>query len=239
MHRADRKPPILWLPALLLAVACSQDAEPPPPQEPDAPATEAVATAARPPAPPPAVPEIMTDVGCADAGAFNAKLYGSLAGNIAWNADNMLCQGMARPEGKGARLRFAGQAGERELQIAFIIAIPGLQPGQSASELPTIVTIIEEGKGRFFSTPDLDSCWTDIESQTMIDEAAGRFAVNGRLYCISPVPEFYGGASVSIQEMSFMTALPKKCWKTSSCGTSTWRSRAIQVLIDSKPRSNP
>ena len=115
----------------------------------------------------------------------------------------MLCQGMSRPEGKGARLRFAGKAGERELAIAVIIAIPELKRGQSGSELPSVVTIIEEGKGRFFSTPDLDSCWTDIDSQTVIDESVGRFAIDGRLFCISPVPEVNGGASVSIEEMSF------------------------------------
>ena len=115
----------------------------------------------------------------------------------------MSCQGMSRPEGAGARLRFAGKAGEQALPIAFIIAIPELQRGSAAMELPSVVTIIEEGKGRFFSTPDLDSCWTDIDSQTVIDEATGRFSVDGQLYCISPIPEVNGSASVSIQELSF------------------------------------
>ena len=148
-----------WLLAPMLLAACGQDPEPLPPQESDAPAAEPVAGSARPPAPPAAVPPITTDAGCGEDGAFVVTLYGALAGNIEWHAEDMNCQGMSRPEGAGARLRFAGKAGEQALALAFIIAIPELERGTAANELPSVVTVIEEGKGRFFSTPDLDSCW--------------------------------------------------------------------------------
>ncbi|MFQ5609435.1 MAG: hypothetical protein ACE5F8_04110 [Woeseiaceae bacterium] len=202
MHQPHRKPGVGWLSALLLA-ACGQQTEPPPPQESDAPATRDVASREPPAVPPAPDPPIATDAGCGDRGAFNVTLYGALAGDIQWRADDMICQGMSRPEGAGARLRFAGKAGDPALAIAFIIAIPALERGATATELPTVVTVIEEGKGRFFSTPDLDSCWTDVASQSIIDEANGRSAIDGRLYCISPIPEVQGDASVSIQELSF------------------------------------
>ena len=115
----------------------------------------------------------------------------------------MYCEGMPRPNDAGARLRFAGEVGDPALALAFIVAIPSLERGVAASELPSVVTVIEEGRGRFFSTPDLDSCWADIEAQNALDDATGTFAINGELYCISPIPEVNGGASVSIEEMRF------------------------------------
>lgn len=170
----------------------------------DAPDEQAVATTS----PAAVLPAAATEeIGCGDSGLLDVTLYGALAGELAWRADDMICQGMPRPDGAGARLRFAGKAGEEALPVAFIIAIPTLDRGVAATELPSVVTVIEEGRGRFFSTPDLDSCWTDITEQTARDDALEQFNVAGRLYCISPIPEVKGTASVSIHEMTFSGVL--------------------------------
>ena len=105
--------------------------------------------------------------------------------------------------GAGARLRFAGLVGDTSLPIAFIIAMPGLERGIEGLELASNVTVIEESSSRFFRTAELESCWTDIETAYALDESGDRFVIDGVLYCISPLPEVNGDASVSIPEMRF------------------------------------
>ena len=87
------------------------------------------------------------------------------------------------------------------MQLAIIIALPTIERNVVEDELPSNVTIIEEGNGRFFSTSDLDSCWTDVSDQRRI--SADLYEVIGALYCISPLGEINGTANVSIQELSF------------------------------------
>lgn len=94
-------------------------------------------------------------------------------------------------------------AGDSNKTIAIIIALPDLDPAQTAAELPSNVTVIEEGNGRFFSTPDLDNCWSDITDQRAIDDSGERFTITGTLYCISPLAEVNGASSVSIPELEF------------------------------------
>lgn len=139
--------------------------------------------------------------GCIPSGRFVTELYGALAGRIDWREDALTCEGMRRPEGRGARLRFAGTAGETPLELAIIISVPDLPRGGTGSELPSNVTIIEEGNGRFFSTSDVDSCWTDVRRQQPLGDA--RFAIEGRLYCIAPLAEVNGVASVTLNELEF------------------------------------
>ena len=139
---------------------------------------------------------------CGDAGLVEADLFGRLEGPVRWAGDDVRCEGMPRPAGAGARLRFAGEFADDAQPIAFIIAIPALVRGESGNELPSNVTLIQEGQGRFFSTPDLDNCWTDVSSQTPL-ETEGRFRIDGHVYCISPLPEVNGDGSVTIDEITF------------------------------------
>ena len=149
------------------------------------------------------LPEVGEPAACPDGGRLQASFYGALEGNIDWGANDMSCEGMPRPAGAGARLRFAGSAGEDGLNIAVIIAIPQLERGKLASDLPSNVTIIEEGKGRFFSTASLDYCWVDIERAGPVSEAAMTTAVGGTLSCIAPLAEANGDTSVTISDLRF------------------------------------
>lgn len=139
--------------------------------------------------------------GCGAEGRVQATVYGALDGSVDWTSDAMDCEGMPRPDGDGVRLRFAGTADT--VPLAIIIGVDGIGPDETAAELPTNVTIIEEGQGRFFSTSDLDSCWTDVERQAAIDADRGRYAIDGTLYCISPLAEVNGSGSVSVPELRF------------------------------------
>lgn len=156
-------------------------------------------TAVEQPAPPPA----LVGSGCGDNGALQTALFGSLETTVSWPGSEMICESMLRPDGQGVRLRFAGDvSGER---LAIIIAVPGLQSAEPAVGLPSNVTITVEGSGRFFSTPNLDTCWTDVKSLTAVSAEKGSYAISGTLYCVSPLGEVNGDAAVSIPELSFTT----------------------------------
>jgi len=141
--------------------------------------------------------------GCDEGGELYANLYGTLTGEIEWYLDEMQCQGMPRPNGAGARLRFSGTVGADALPITFIIGIPELRRETSGAELPSNVTVIEERNSRFFSTADLDTCWTDVEAQWAIDDSPDRYRIDGILYCISPLPEVNGEGSITMPELRF------------------------------------
>lgn len=115
----------------------------------------------------------------------------------------MLCENMQRPNRQGMRLRFAGDMeGER---LALIIALPELEAGAEAIESPSRVTAIIEGSGRFFSTPDLNACWTEIESQTALPDDENTYILSGTLSCITALGQINGDAAVTIPSLSFTT----------------------------------
>lgn len=138
---------------------------------------------------------------CGPGGRLETELFGALRGPIEWSGGALACEGMPRPAQRGARLRFSGTAGD--IELAFLISVPGLEPGRVAAELPSNVTLIEEGDGRFFSTSDIDSCWADLEHNEPVDDGARRYRVAGTLYCIAPLAEVNGDASVTIEEAAF------------------------------------
>lgn len=136
---------------------------------------------------------------CGERAFLKTEFYGEFAGPVDWPASDLECEGMPRPEGAGARLRFAGQSGD--FPLAIIIAIPGFERGAEARELGSNVTVIEEGGGRFFSTTGIDSCWTDVLEQEQTGDDA--YFVAGRLYCIAPLAEVNGDSSVTLRELEF------------------------------------
>ena len=156
---------------------------------------------------PPASETSLAD--CIAEGYLSAKLYGGIRSTLAWDADNLECNGMIRPFGEGARLRFAGplpgadQESEPRL-LAFILGLPGLQRGETASELATNVTLSEVGTGRFFGTQNTENCWTDISSQEPIGaEDSLNYRISGVLYCVAPLAELNGSSSISFTDIRF------------------------------------
>lgn len=173
-HRAA----VVVIPALLLLQAC----------EPSAPAaTESV------------------DL-CGQEGRLSTELYGDYQTALDWQADELACQGMPRPNGEGARLRLAGPAqnGSAKRSLAFILAMPELREGETKRELPTNVTFMEEGTGKFFATQDTENCWTDIGQHDQTgDSVERRYTISGFVYCLAPLAELNGNGSVSFTELSF------------------------------------
>jgi hypothetical protein len=151
--------------------------------------------------PVPAAPE--TAPGCGADGKFVAEIYGGVRASIDWRASTLTCEGMPRPNGEGARLRFAGMVGGTR-HLAFILGLPDLRPGQTGSELATNVTLMEEGTGRFFGTRDTGSCWTDIEAhEPLPGTASSGYRISGILYCVTPLANVNDNSSVSFTDLRF------------------------------------
>ncbi len=141
---------------------------------------------------------------CGDAGFLRGQLYGAVAVSLDWGAADISCEGMPRPNGRGARLRFAGLATGDGRQLAIIIAIPDLERDKVGREFASNVTVIEEGGGRFFSSSDLGNCLADISTQEKLEVDASRYSIGGTLYCVSPLAEINGDSSVLIPELAFL-----------------------------------
>ena len=192
---ADRRPLATLFTCLILAGCGEEPPEESPPAAPEA-APEPAAGASF-------LPDASAGAqDCGEAGFLQVDLFGALAGEDRWTTETLRCEGMPRPDGAGARLRFAGPFGAEAQPVAFIIAVPALTQGEVGAELPSNLTLIAEGQGRFFSTPDLEGCWTDISAQTPLGPE-GLYRIDGQIYCISPIPEVNGAGSVSIDEFSF------------------------------------
>lgn len=144
--------------------------------------------------------------GCGPDGQLVGEIYGSVRASIDWGRVTLSCEGMPRPNGEGARLRFAGPAvadGE-ELRLAFILGLPDLVEGETAAELPTTVTMIEEGNGEFFATGDTSSCWTDIDTHERTQTAGtSEYRISGVLYCVAPLANLNDNSSVSFADLRF------------------------------------
>lgn len=144
---------------------------------------------------------VVAEPSCGPGGRLTTELFGSIAKYIDWASDEVECQSMLRPEGKGVRLRFTGNAANNRL--AIILALPELQRGSTGAESPTVVTLTVEGSGRFFSTPSLDACWSDISNQDPVEPGGDRYDVSGTLYCVTPLGEINGNAAISIPKLEF------------------------------------
>jgi hypothetical protein len=154
--------------------------------------------------PEPAPAAATTLAPCGDAGYLRGQLYGAIPVSLDWSSADLDCEGMPRPSGNGARLRFASVVAGADLQLAIIIAIPDLERGAAGYELASNVTVIEEGGGRFFNSSDLGNCLTDITIMEKLDVGADRYSIGGKLYCVSPLAEINGDSSVLIPELAFL-----------------------------------
>ncbi len=146
-------------------------------------------------------PPVPAQSTCGADSELRASLYGSIETTLQWTGSDMGCESMPRPNGEGIRLRISGDVlGE---QLAFILAMPGLRPGEQGIESPTNVTATVEGSGRFFSTPDLDSCFTDVTAQTPLPDHVDQYALAGTLFCVAPLGELNGDSAISIPSLTF------------------------------------
>lgn len=138
---------------------------------------------------------------CGDAGYLHASLSGALAADIDWGDATLRCESMRRPDDRGVRLRLSGEVrGER---LALIVALPELAAGETGPGFDSVVTITVEGSGRFFSTPHIGTCWTDIDTNVPLADGGDTHIVAGTVDCVGPLGEFNGDAWVELSDLRF------------------------------------
>ena len=138
---------------------------------------------------------------CGDVGYLRASLSGAVSAEIDWPDGALRCESMRRPDDRGVRLRLSGEVrGER---LAFIVALPELDAGETGAGFDSVVTITVEGSGRFFSTPNLGACWADIETNQSLESTDGLHVVAGTLDCVGPLGEFNGDAYIELRDARF------------------------------------
>lgn len=140
---------------------------------------------------------------CGGDGFLAAELYGAIETRLDWTRNDLECTGMPRPEGRGVRLRLAGPDSRDGGELVFIVAMPEFLRDSGPAEFDANVTLIEAGKGRFFSTPDTSNCLVDVATVRELDDADDRYSIGGTLYCVAPLPEINGASSVSVPELRF------------------------------------
>lgn len=146
---------------------------------------------------------------CEHGNALLGELEGSDFGlSFQWEYQIMDCDSMLRPNRDGPRLRFSGPYlgpgdDSDEARMAFIFALPGLEAGESGIEVPTNITIQIEGTGRFFSTPNMQSCWAEIKANEPVDGIPDLYQLGGVVFCIAPLGELNSNDFVEITELAF------------------------------------
>ena len=141
-----------------------------------------------------------TGPGC---GRLSAALYGSIESHLDWAGAGIECASMPRPDDTGLRLLFSGN--DRGERVSLINSLPDIERGSTAQELPTKLTLTVADTGRFFSTPDVGSCWTDIRRNDA--GPADTVELAGETFCVTPLGEVNGNASIQLQELQFETVM--------------------------------
>ncbi len=149
-----------------------------------------------------------TDGGClADGSGFlSARLRGGIDADLDWRGTQLACTGMARPDGRGLRLRFAGALPDGR-SLAIVFAPPELAEGEDAHAVPVNVTVLDETRGAIFGTRGEQRCTLDEVSQRRLaadDPTARLWAVQGRGFCTEPARSLDGDGALLLTRFDFL-----------------------------------
>jgi hypothetical protein len=138
---------------------------------------------------------------------LEARLAGALDTELHWQAADMDCDGMRRPDGLGLRIRFQGTAAGQHLTLVF--AAPRLAEGESAHAVPVNVTLIREG-GPIYGTRGEERCLLDEVTQAPLptplpvpDDAPRRWRVEARGFCLAPARAVGGNDAILVSRFDF------------------------------------
>jgi hypothetical protein len=126
---------------------------------------------------------------------LEARLAGAIDAEIAWQAADLECDGMRRPDGKGLRVTFTGSVGSERLTLVF--GASRLAEGASAHAVPVNVTLIREG-GAVYGTRGEDKCVLDEVRQEPLPAPTGstghrRWRIEAHGFCLEPARDVAGG----------------------------------------------
>lgn len=136
---------------------------------------------------------------------LRARLNGAINAELNWERSRLQCEGSARPDERGIRLRFTQLDGSGA-PLVLLFGISGLHEGESGKALPVNVTIIREGSGEFYGTQGDNKCTIDELHQERLSAAPRRertWRVIARGFCTQPARALNGTGSVLISRFDF------------------------------------
>jgi hypothetical protein len=139
-------------------------------------------------------------------GYMRGQLYGAVQQQLDWHGENMLCDGMPRPEGRGMRLVFSQSIDPDVPGLMMVIGVADAVLGNSdpEEELEANVTIIDQTNGRFYSTQEQPRCWTRLTSQLRLTGTIEEiWRLDGSLYCASALAALVGPGSVTLGDIEY------------------------------------
>ena len=142
----------------------------------------------------------------ADGSGFLAvRMRGGIDADVDWRGGDLECTGMARPDGRGLRLRFAGTLPDG-MRLAIVFAPPELAEGADARAVPVNVTVLDETRGAIFGTRGENRCTLDRVKQRRLDSddpAERLWAVEGRGFCTEPARALQGNGTLLLTRFDF------------------------------------
>jgi len=143
----------------------------------------------------------------AAAGALRARLQGAIDAELDWNESQPQCLAGLRPGDDGLRLLYKGTTADGE-SLLLVFGLAGLQPGQSARNVATNVTVVREGVGQFYATQGDGKCAFDAVSQTPAAGQPGLYRLEGRGYCTQPARAVAGDGAVLLPRFDVVAIVP-------------------------------
>ena len=145
-----------------------------------------------------AAPTANAELLCApsDTGFLRARLQGAIELDLDWADDVPQCRGGLRPTGDGVRLLFKGPGAKAGEPLLIVIGIGPLRPGESRTQVPVNLTLVQEGAGQFYATQGDDKCAMDEVRQKPMGPTL--FRLTGRGYCTQPARAVQGDGAVLV-----------------------------------------
>jgi hypothetical protein len=137
-------------------------------------------------------------------GFLAMRLRGSIEADLRWAEPALACTGMSRPDGRGLRLRFAGERGGGELAVVF--AAPELGVGASGRGVPVNVTLLDGAGERIYGTQGDSRCvFDEVEQQPITDPnlPPRSYRVVARGFCVAPARALDGDGAVLLTRFDF------------------------------------
>jgi hypothetical protein len=137
-------------------------------------------------------------------GFLAMRLRGSIEADLRWAEPALTCAGMSRPDGRGLRLRFAGERAGGELAVVF--AAPELGIGASGRSVPVNVTLLDGAGERIYGTQGDSRCVLDeVEQQPVAGPGVPprSFRVAARGFCVAPARALDGEGAVLLTRFDF------------------------------------
>ena len=137
-------------------------------------------------------------------GYVRGEIFGQIRQALDWSGAGMRCDGMLRPDGAGIRLVFAEHADEGTPGLLLVFGVADARPGEELAEAPVNVTVIDQERGLFFSTPEEPRCWTSFSDQLQLTGTVEEtWRIDGEVYCVGALPALNGDGTVTLDDISF------------------------------------